>query len=96
MRVKSKWHKKDKPKSLEDVAGALGFIAWRAADERANKMFSAGFNFSSQAQMLAVVGEYAAFSLQLADRLACRGLRHMGRFRRPAYVPRPRRQAECP
>jgi len=69
VRIKSKWHKGDKPKSLEEVAGALGFIAWRAADERANKMFSAGFNFSSQAQLLAVVGEFAAFLLQLTDRL---------------------------
>ncbi len=70
MRIKSKWHKKDKPKSLEEVAGALGFIAWRAAHERADKMYNAGFNFASKGQLLAVVGEYVAFLLQLADRLA--------------------------
>lgn len=69
MRIKSKWHKKDKPKSLEEMASVVGFIAWRAANERADKMYSAGFNFASQAQLLAVVGEYAIFLLQLADRL---------------------------
>lgn len=69
MRIKTKWHKKDKPKSLEDLAGTLGFIAWRAAHERVDKMFVAGFNFANKAQLLAVVGEYATFMLQLADRL---------------------------
>lgn len=69
MRIKSKWHKKDKPKSLEELASVLGFITWRAAQERADKMYAAGFNFSSQAQLLAVVGEFGAFLLQLADRL---------------------------
>lgn len=70
MRIKSKWHKKDKPKSLEELASVLGFITWRAAQERADKMYAAGFNFASQAQLLAVVGEFAVFLLQLADRLA--------------------------
>lgn len=69
MRIKSKWHKKGKPKSLEEMAGVVGFIAWRAAQERADKMYSAGFNFASQPQLLAVVGEYAIFLLQLTDRL---------------------------
>ena len=69
MRIKSKWHKKDKPKSLEELASVLGFITWRAAQERTDKMYTAGFNFASQAQLLAVVGEFAIFLLQLADRL---------------------------
>lgn len=69
MRIKSKWHKKDKPKSPEELASVLGFITWRAAQERADKMYAAGFNFASQTQLLAVVGEFAVFLLQLADRL---------------------------
>ena len=69
MRIKSKWHKKGTPKTLEEAASVMGFIAWRAAQERADKMYSAGFNFGSQAQLLAVVGEFAIFLLQLTDRL---------------------------
>lgn len=69
MRIKTQWHKKDKPKSLEELASVLGFVTWRAAQERADKMYNAGFNFSSQAQLLDVVGEFVVFLLQLADRL---------------------------
>ncbi|MFA5627680.1 MAG: hypothetical protein WCX90_06730 [Thiohalomonadaceae bacterium] len=69
MRIKSKWHKKDRPKSIEEQASVLGFITWRIANERANKMYTAGFNFTSQTQLLAVVGEFAIFLLQLVDRI---------------------------
>jgi len=69
MRVKSKWHKKDRSKSPEEQASVLGFIIWRIADERANKMYRAGFEFASQGQLLAVVGEFAIFLLQLTDRM---------------------------
>lgn len=69
MRIKSKWHKKDRPKSIEEQASVLGFILWRIAQERANKMYMAGFNFTAQGQLLAVVGEFGIFLLQLTDRM---------------------------
>lgn len=70
MRIKTKWHKKDRAKSLDELANTLGFIAWRIAQERADKMYSAGFNYSSHSQQLAVIGEFAAFLIHLADRLS--------------------------
>lgn len=69
MRIKSKWHKK-KPKTIEEIAGALGFIVWRIASTTANKMYNEGFNFSSNKQLLEVIGEFVAFLVQIADREA--------------------------
>jgi hypothetical protein len=31
MRIKSKWHKKDKTKTPKELAGAVGFFGWRIA-----------------------------------------------------------------
>ncbi len=70
MRVKSKWHKKDQPKTVEQVAGVLAFNAWRIASSTVNQLYSKGFDFSSNAQQLAVIGEFIAFLIQATDRLA--------------------------
>lgn len=69
MRIKSKWHK-NKQKSTEEIAGALGFIIWRIASTTVNKMYNEGFNFSSNRQLLDVIGEFIAFLIQVADREA--------------------------
>lgn len=70
VRVRSKWHNKDKSKSIEDIAGALGFVTWRIASSAVNKMYNAGFNYRTNAQQLDVIGEFLAFLIQVADRLA--------------------------
>lgn len=69
MRIKSKWHNKKREKSPEEIAGALGFIIWRIAHNTANKMYSDGFNFSSNRQLLDVIGEYVAFLIQVSGRV---------------------------
>ncbi len=69
MRIKSRWHNKQRPKSIEELAGALGFNAWRIASTRVNKLYSEGFNFTSNAQILDVIGEYLAFTIQVVDRM---------------------------
>lgn len=70
MRIKSRWHDKTRPKSLEQIAGAMGFNIWKMASTTANKMYNDGFNFRDNAQLLDVIGEYVMFLLQLADRVA--------------------------
>ena len=70
MRIKSRWHKKDKPKSVEEIAGALAFIAWRIGFNVVKEMQSKDFFFGSDATRLAVIGEFLAFLIQVADRLA--------------------------
>jgi hypothetical protein len=69
VRIKSRWHEKSRPKSLEEIAGAVGFNIWKMASTTANKMYNAGFNFRDNAQLLEVIGEFAIFLLQLSDRV---------------------------
>lgn len=68
MRIKSKWHNKAKAKSVEEIAGALGFITWRIAANAVNKMYTSGFDFTSNKQQLDVIAEFLAFLVQAADR----------------------------
>lgn len=70
MRVKSRWHNKDKAKSVEELAGVVGFNIWKASSTIANKMYNQGFNFKDNRQLLDTIGEFAIFLLQLADRMA--------------------------
>jgi hypothetical protein len=68
VRVKSRW-KGGAPKSLEENAGALAYIAWRIATEGAQNIQTAGWEIHSAAQRLDVIGEFVAFLTQSADRL---------------------------
>lgn len=68
-RIRSRWHNKGKQKSIEDIAGAMGFNIWKLASGAANKMYSTGFNFSSNGQLLEVIGEYVIFLIQASDRI---------------------------
>jgi hypothetical protein len=70
VRIKSRWHDKSRPKSLEQIASAMGFNIWKMASTTANKMYNDGFNFRDNAQLLDVIGEFVIFLLQLADRVA--------------------------
>jgi len=69
VRIKSKFHNRKRPKSLEEIAGALAFIGWRIGQTTVNKMYSDGFNFHSNEQLLDVIGEFLAFTIQVTDRL---------------------------
>ncbi len=80
-RIRSKFHNKQKPKSVETIAGAMGMNIWKLSADTANKMYSAGFNFKNNAQLLDVIGEFAIFLLQLADRIAYEELPQEERMR---------------
>ncbi len=70
MRIKSRWNKRAKEQSLEDIAGALGFISWRIATNGVLELENKGYQTDSNAHRLQIVGEFLAFLLQAADRLA--------------------------
>ena len=70
MRVKTKWHKEERGKSLDEAASVLGFIAWRAGMNALKEMDNEGFRFDSYDHQLQVMGEFMAFGLQVIDRLA--------------------------
>ena len=70
MRIKSRWNKKAKPQSLESIAGALSFISWKIATNSLLELENKGYNTLSNAHRLQIIGEFLAFLLQVADRLA--------------------------
>ncbi len=81
MRVRSRWYKKDKSASIDEIAGALAFVAWRIGQNAVNKMYNAGFNYRSNVQQLAVIGEILIFLIQVTDRLAYEELEEDDRVR---------------
>jgi hypothetical protein len=71
-RIKSTWHRPTPDvgdKSLQDIAGAIAFIAWRIALESAKDLHRERFNYESDPQRAAVIAEFLAFLVQVADRL---------------------------
>ena len=69
MRVKSRWSKKDKTHSIEEIAGALAFIIWRIATNGVLSMENADFQTETQRQRLEIIAEYLAFAIHVADRM---------------------------
>ena len=69
-RIRTRWHNKQKPKSIETIAGAMGMNIWKMASGTATKMYNEGFNFKSNSQLLDLIGEFAIFLIQLSDRIA--------------------------
>lgn len=70
VRIKAHWHNDEVERSLEEIAGALGFIAWRLATDKAISLHGADFVYESDEQRMAVIVEYLIFELQLVDRIA--------------------------
>lgn len=70
MRVKSHWFREPGAKSAEEQAGAMAFIAWRAARHLLDRMRRAGFDIDVGAAYFAFLREVLVFLVQFADRIA--------------------------
>jgi hypothetical protein len=70
LRIKSRWHDDDAERSLDEIAGALAFISWRIAKDKAINLHGQDFVYESDEQRFAVIVEYLIFQLQIVDRLA--------------------------
>ncbi len=70
MQIKSRWNKRAQEQSIEDIAGALGFISWKIATNGVLELENKGYQTDSNAHRLQIIGEFLAFLLQVADRLA--------------------------
>ena len=74
IRIKDKWHRSQRnqptSKSLQDSAGALAFIGWRVALDKAQNLNREGFRYDSDVERIGVISEFVAFEIQVADRLA--------------------------
>lgn len=69
IRIKSRWWNEDSERSLDEIGGALAFIGWRIAVEKAINLHCERFVYADDAQRLAVIEEYLLFLVQAADRL---------------------------
>jgi hypothetical protein len=70
LRIKSHWHAEETERSLDDIASALAFIAWRIATDKAINLHGQDFLYESDEQRLAVIREYLYFCITLADRIS--------------------------
>lgn len=69
LRLKSHWHDDEAERSLPEVAGAMAFIAWRIAKDKAINLHSERFEYDNDSQRMAVIGEYLYFQIQIVDRM---------------------------
>ncbi len=69
MRVKSKWSKKDKTHSVEEIGGALAFIAWRIGQNILLSMENNDYQTDTQLQRLNIIEELLAFTIHIIDRM---------------------------
>lgn len=70
VRIKSRWHDQNQERSLAEIAGAVGFNAWKAAANALLELENEGFMTYSNDHRLLVMSEFLAFLLQVGDRLA--------------------------
>jgi hypothetical protein len=69
IRIKSQWHDDESARSPEEIGGAIAFIAWRIAMDKAITLHGKNFVYRDDQQRLAVIAEYLAFETQLTDRM---------------------------
>lgn len=69
LRIKSRWHDDGAERSLDEIGGALAFIAWRIALDKAITLHGEDFVYESDRQRIGVISEYLYFEIQLVDRI---------------------------
>lgn len=70
MRIKSRWHRKDRPRSPGDLASVAAAVAWRAALRSLASMREQRFEIEPGPAYFAYLSEFLAFLVQVADRIA--------------------------
>lgn len=70
MRIKSRWHKSDKPKSMQQTASVMAFIVWRVAQNALKRMRTEQYDIDAGPQYFAFLSELLVFLIQIADRIA--------------------------
>ena len=70
LRIKSHWHDADAERRPDELGGALAFISWRLAKDKAINLHGQDFVYEDDRQRLDVIVEYLVFQLQIVDRLA--------------------------
>ena len=69
MRIKSRWSKRGKTHSIEEIAGAVAFITWRIATNSLLSLENNDFQTDTHEQRLAIINEFLAFTIHIIDRM---------------------------
>ena len=80
IRVKSSWHKGDRKKTPQEIAGALAFIIWRISDNTLKNVRKADFDIAIGEQYFAFLSEFLIFLVMVADRIVYTQLNEQDRF----------------
>ena len=70
MRIKSHWHKNDKPRSVQQTASVMAFIIWRLAQNALKRMRTEQYDIDPGQQYFSFLSELLVFLIQIADRIA--------------------------
>ena len=81
MRVKSKWNRKDKTHSVEEIGAALAFIAFRIAQNGVLTLENNDYQTDTQAQRLQIIAEFLYFTIHLIDRMTIERFNEEDRMR---------------
>ena len=69
MRIKSRWSKKGKTHSIEEIAGAVAFIVWRIATNSLLSLENNDFQTDTHEQRLKIINEFLIFTIHMVDRM---------------------------
>ncbi len=68
-RLKGGWNQRGRGRSLQEIGSAISFNIWQIAGQAVLDLENEGFQTDTQSQRLDVLTEFAAFLLQLVDRI---------------------------
>ncbi len=68
-RLKGGWSQRGRERSLEQIGSAISFNIWQIAGQAVLDLENEGFQTDTYSQRLDVLTEFAAFLLQLVDRM---------------------------
>lgn len=68
-RLKGGWNQRDRGRSLDEIGSAISFNIWQIAGQGVLELENEGFQTDTRSQRLDVLSEYAAYLLQLVDRM---------------------------
>jgi len=68
-RLKGGWNQRGRVRSLEEIGSAISFNIWQIAGQGVLDLENEGFQTDTHSQRLDVLCEYAAFCLNMVDRI---------------------------
>lgn len=74
LRIKSHWPDNGNDRSWDEIAGAIAFIAWRLAVDKAINLHGRDFQYDGDRQRIEVITEYLIFQIQIVDRIVVQNL----------------------